>query len=143
MADQGFAEMLSDPSFWSAMAPGIGVILVGGLAVAAARNPAETIALFMKPGVLRDAIIGVATATLLLLIYVYLLRPEIRIGKNTKIDQICPDRWAYNQKTRKCDPKYKTTCRSFSPEDPNLQSYRSQCDLALSCSTDWAGSCNT
>lgn len=135
-------ETLSDPHFWSAMAGPAVVIILAGLAVAVIRNWEAALELFKRPNVLRDAIIALATVTLLLLIYVYLLRPEIRIGKLTRIDQLCPDRWAYNQKTQRCEPRYTTKCTPFSPKDPNLQSYRSQCDLAMSCGTDWAGVCN-
>ena len=136
-------ETLSDPQFWAAMAPSIGVIAAIGLGILVYRNWPATVALFREPGVLRDAIIALATAALLLTIYVYLLQPEIRIGANTRIDQMCPDRWVFNAKSGKCEPKYTTRCAAFSPKDPNLQTYSSQCDLALSCSTDWAGMCNT
>jgi len=136
-------ETLSDPHFWSAMAPGIAIVGLFGLGIIVFRNPAATIALFREPGVFRDAIIALTTAALLLAIYIYLLKPEIRIGANTKIDQVCPDRWAYNEKTKKCEPRYTTQCVAFSPNNPTLQTYRSQCDFALSCGTDWAGMCNT
>jgi len=136
-------ETLSDPKFWAAMAPSIGVLALLGLGVFVYRNQEATIKLFKEPGVLRDAIIALATAALLLTIYVYLLLPEIHIGADTRIDQLCPDRWVYNAKSGKCEPKYTTQCVAFSPKDPNLQTYSSQCELALSCATDWAGMCNT
>jgi hypothetical protein len=139
---KSIGETLSDPHFWSAMAVPVVVIGLAGAAVALLAHWRTVIELFKQPNVFRDALIALATVTLLLLIYVYLLKPEIRIGKLTRIDQLCPDRWAYDQKTKKCEPRYTTKCTAFSPKDPNLQSYRAQCDFAVSCGTDWAGVCS-
>jgi len=135
-------ETLSDPHFWSAMAIPVAVIGLSAAAIGVLMNWRATVELFKQPNVFRDALIALVTVTLLLLIYVYVLRPEIRIGKLARIDQLCPDRWAYNQKTKKCEPRYTTKCMAFYPKDPNLQSYRAQCDFAVSCGTDWAGVCS-
>jgi hypothetical protein len=138
---KSIGETLSDPRFWSAMAIPTVVVGIAAALVWAIRNWDAVVELFKQPNLKRDTLIVLVTVTLLLLIYVYLLRPEIRIGKNTRIDQLCPDRWAYNQTTKKCEPRYTTKCTPFSPKDPNLQSYRAQCDLAIACATNWAGVC--
>lgn len=142
VVQKSISETVNDPHFWAAMTGPI-VIIVAIVCIALViRDPAAALQLFKEPGALRDIIIALLTVTLLLLIYVYLLRPEIRIGKMTTIAQLCPDRWAYNQKTQKCEPRYTTSCVAFSPKDPNLQSYHSQCEFARACGTDWAGVCN-
>jgi|688.fasta_scaffold00948_4 hypothetical protein len=138
---KSIGETLSDPSFWSAMAIPAGVVGIVGSLVWAYQNWETVVEIFKQPNTKRDILVTLVTVTLLLLIYVYVLRPEIRIGKNTRIDQLCPDRWVYNQKTKRCEPRYKTQCREFSPDDPTLQSYREQCDFATTCGTNWAGVC--
>lgn len=136
------SEAVNDSRFWAAMTGPI-VIIVAVVCIAfIIRDPSAALQLLKEPGALRDIGIAFVTVTLLLLIYVYLLRPEIRIGKMTTIAQLCPDRWVYEQKTQKCEPRYKTKCVAFSPKDPNLQSYASQCEFARACGTDWAGVCN-
>ncbi len=138
---KSIGETLSDPKFWSAMAvPTAVVAMIGGL-VWAYQNWSTVVEMFKQPNIKRDILVTLVTVTLLLLIYVYVLRPEIRIGKNTRIEQMCPDRWVYNSTTKRCEPKYKTQCRDFSPDDPTLQSYREQCDFAKACGTNWAGVC--
>lgn len=91
--------------------------------------------------IVADIAVTLATVALLVGIYLMILKPTVQITKDTRIDQVCPDRWAYNAKTKKCEPRYKTSCMEFSPTDPNLQNYVSQCEFAAQCGTNWAGMC--
>jgi len=114
----------------------LAIILVWGL-----RNPETVKSILADPNILRDVFLSGVTVAILLSVYVIFLKPEIRIGTRTKIDQKCPDRWAYDTATGYCEPKYKTSCQRFRATDPSMQSFRGQCDFALACGTNWAGMC--
>lgn len=86
-----------------------------------------------------DVIVTLATVALLVGFYYFVLQPQIRIRKSTRISQQCPDRWLFNGE--KCEPRYETSCLPFSPNDPNMQSYTSQCEFAKRCGTNWGGMC--
>lgn len=137
----GVGGVLSDPKFWVAMAAPAVVILLAIVVVWGLRNPDVVKSILADPNILRDVFLSGVTVAILLSVYVIFLKPEIRIGVRTKIDQKCPDRWALDPHTGYCEPKYKTSCQRFRPTDPSMQSFRGQCDFALACGTNWAGLC--
>lgn len=134
-------ELVKDPLFWLAATIPIVVIGLAALLVWAVQNPDKVILIVTDPQNIRDTLVAVTTLIFLLFIYMYVLRPEVRVGVLTKIDQKCPDRWILSQETGKCKPMYPTHCQPFSPSDPNLQTYREQCRFASRCGTNWGGVC--
>lgn len=129
---------------WDAFSVPLAVIAVAGGIVYLVAKPearAALIEMFKDPNVLKD--VGIAIATLLVLIgvYLYVLRPTIVMGKRTSIMQKCPDRWSFNPKNGYCEPRYETQCRPFKAGSKEVRSYSQQCDLAKSCGTNWGGVC--
>jgi hypothetical protein len=137
----GAYELVKDPLFWIEATIPIVVIGLAALLVWAVQNPDKVLLIVTDPATIRDTAVAVTTLVFLLFIYVYVLRPEIRVGVLSKIDQQCPDRWIFSRKSGKCEPTYPTQCKPFFPSDSNLQSYRDQCRFASKCGTNWGGVC--
>lgn len=132
-------EWLTDKTFWVSMAPSLVVIALAIGVGYSFMNPGWILTMFRSPTFLQDIGIALATTAFLLLLYVFILRPEVRINTMTRIDQACPDRWVLNQSTGECEPRYRTSCSPFRPG--TLKTFRDQCDFASSCGTTWAGFC--
>ena len=132
-------EVLTDPKFWISLSPAILLILVAGGIWTVFRRPELATALMQSPTLLRDIGLALGVSFFLILIYLYVLRPQIRINTFTRIDTQCPDRWSYNSQTKQCHPNYRTDCKPFRPEI--LKSFSDQCDFASACGTTWGGQC--
>lgn len=132
-------EWLTDKTFWVSMAPSIVVITVAIGALYLFLHPDRILTVLRSPTLIQDIGLTIVTTAFLLLIYVFVLRPQVRINTFTRIEQTCPDRWAFNESTGECEPRYRTSCTPFRPQ--TLKSFRDQCDFASACGTTWAGFC--
>lgn len=77
----------------------------------------------------------------LLVIYKYVINPQLVITVTDSMLNGCPDRWTFNSATKKCEPNYQTTCLPFPLDNPMLDNVAAKCNLARSCGTTWAGFC--
>lgn len=132
--------ILTDPAFWASLAPAFAVALFGGGLAYLAFHPVLVLRVLKSPTLVPDIVLALVTALFLLLLYVYILRPQVRINTFTRITQKCPDRWAFNESTHRCEPRYTTSCKPFDPD--TLKSYGEQCDFASACGTTWGGQCS-
>jgi hypothetical protein len=90
--------------------------------------------------------VGTAVATILftllfLVIYKFLINPQVVLPADLKSMSQCPDMWTFNMKTHMCEPNYKTECLPFDPQAPTLNTVLAKCNVARSCGTTWGGVC--
>jgi hypothetical protein len=76
-----------------------------------------------------------------LLIYKFVINPQVILSLDTSKMAKCPDGWAYNIATSTCDPQVKSTCYPFDPDAIAIQSAAAKCNLARTCGTTWSGMC--
>ena len=132
-------DVLTAPKFCASLAPAFLLALLARGVWHGFKNPDLVMELMKSPTLLRDIGIAIGVSFFMILIYLYVLRPQIRINTFTRIDTQCPDRWAYDTSTKQCIPKYRTSCKPFRPE--TMKSYKDQCDFASACGTTWGGQC--
>jgi hypothetical protein len=77
----------------------------------------------------------------LILLYKYLINPQIIVTADTSSMAKCPDRWNYDSIKKMCEPGYETHCLPFNPDVPTLNTYSAKCNVARSCGTTWSGFC--
>jgi hypothetical protein len=94
----------------------------------------------VKAALVNSAVCAVTVAVLLAL-YHYVLRPQVILDPR-RSTQLCPDRWVYNNRTLRCEPRYKTDCLPFHPDRRHPLSRKEQCEVASKCGTNWAGACD-
>lgn len=75
------------------------------------------------------------------LIYKFVVNPQVVLTLDAKKMGKCPDGWTYNSGTSKCEPNMKTVCQPFDPSAPSIQSAVAKCNLARTCGTSWSGMC--
>jgi len=90
---------------------------------------------------LSTAVLTVLFTVGFLLIYKFVINPQVVFTPNAKSMAQCPDRWNYNMVSRMCEPGYDTHCMPFDPSAPTLESASSKCNVARSCGTTWSGYC--
>jgi hypothetical protein len=76
-----------------------------------------------------------------LVVYKFVINPQVILTLDTKKMAKCPDGWAYNVATSTCDPQVKTSCYPFDPDAVAMQSAPAKCNLARTCGTTWSGMC--
>jgi len=89
-------------------------------------------------------VIAVSSAiftVILLVIYKYVLNPQIVVPIDGNSMAMCPDRWTYDSDKQVCEPQYSTHCLPFNPKAQTLTTPAEKCALAKRCNTDWSGLC--
>ena len=87
------------------------------------------------------AIIAAVVTLILLVLYKYVLNPQVIYTPDIANMTKCPDRWNYDPVSKNCVPAYKTSCLPFNPENSHLDTLTSRCNVARSCGTTWSGFC--
>jgi hypothetical protein len=78
---------------------------------------------------------------ILLIIYKFVINPQIVLTLDPTKMAKCPDTWKYNVATKLCEPNSATSCMPFSPDESTIQSAAAKCNLARTCGTTWSGMC--
>jgi hypothetical protein len=78
---------------------------------------------------------------LFLVIYKFVINPQMIVTPTATSLGTCPDRWSFNVTTKMCEPNYKTQCMPFNPDMSTLNTYAAKCNVARSCGTTWGGFC--
>lgn len=78
---------------------------------------------------------------ILLVIYKFVINPQIVLRLDSTKMARCPDNWKYNVATKLCEPNAATSCMPFSPDESTVQSAAAKCNLARTCGTTWSGMC--
>jgi len=76
-----------------------------------------------------------------LLIYKFVINPQMVVVPDMSKMSQCPDRWNYNPASKQCEAAYQTACLPFDPSASTLDSYTAKCNLARTCGTTWSGFC--
>jgi hypothetical protein len=90
---------------------------------------------------LSTAALTVVFTIVLLLVYKFVINPQIVVSLDTTKMTKCPDAWTYNLQSKLCEPNASTGCMPFDPDAPSIQSAAAKCNLARTCGTSWAGMC--
>lgn len=77
-----------------------------------------------------------------ILLYKYVINPQMIIKPSNSNMAKCPDMWDYNESMKRCVPKYDTDCAPFDPNEDILKTPTGKCNLARKCNTTWSGFCN-
>ena len=77
----------------------------------------------------------------LLVVYKFVINPQVVMGIDTSKMAKCPDSWTYNAANGVCEPNMSTECYPFDPDAPAIQSAAAKCNLARTCGTSWSGMC--
>jgi len=87
------------------------------------------------------AILTAVFTVVLILIYKFVINPQmIKRATNANMAK-CPDMWVYNESAKQCEPKYDTDCVPFDPNQDILKTPTGKCNLARECNTTWSGFC--
>jgi hypothetical protein len=78
---------------------------------------------------------------IMLVIYKFVINPQIVLTMDASKMGKCPDAWTYNVSTKMCEPNAATGCMPFDPDAPSIQSASAKCNLARTCGTSWGGMC--
>ena len=87
------------------------------------------------------AVLTIVFTCIFLVIYKYLVNPQIVVYADSSAMSQCPERWLYNSGTSMCEPAYDTSCMPFDPKAPTLKSVKAKCNVANSCGTTWGTMC--
>ena len=87
------------------------------------------------------AALTVLFTVVLLIVYKYVINPQIVIRLDTTKMAKCPDSWTYNLASNLCQPNAATSCMPFDPDATTIQSVIAKCNLARQCGTTWSGMC--
>lgn len=87
------------------------------------------------------AALTVLFTVVLLIVYKYVINPQIVIRLDTTKMAKCPDSWTYNLASNLCQPNAATSCMPFDPDATTIQSAIAKCNLARQCGTTWSGMC--
>jgi len=87
------------------------------------------------------AALTVLFTAILLIVYKYVINPQIVIRLDTTKMAKCPDGWKYNLASNLCQPNAATSCMPFDPDASTIQSAIAKCNLARQCGTTWSGMC--
>ena len=87
------------------------------------------------------AALTILFTVVLLIVYKYVINPQIVISLNTAKMAKCPDSWTYNLASNLCQPNAATSCMPFDPDATTIQSASAKCNLARQCGTTWSGMC--
>lgn len=85
------------------------------------------------------ALLSVSFTIFFMVVYYYILKPEVYKDSGKKPVALCPKRWNYNTNTKMCVPGYDTKCMPFDPQSPAYTSAKQKCAIARSCQTEWDG----
>lgn len=72
-----------------------------------------------------------------LVIYKFVINPQIVVTPSRKHLSDCPERWKFDGTN--CIPQYETKCIAFNPK--TIQTIQQACNIAKKCGTDWDGMC--
>ncbi len=78
---------------------------------------------------------------LFLVLYKFVVNPQVVITPDASKMSKCPDGWSFNPRTKLCEPNTESTCMPFDPDANTIQSAAAKCNLARSCGTTWSGFC--
>jgi hypothetical protein len=78
---------------------------------------------------------------LMLVIYKFVINPQVVLTLDPTKMAKCPDAWVYNSGTKLCEPNMPSECYPFDPDAPAIQSAAAKCNLARTCGTSWSGMC--
>lgn len=85
------------------------------------------------------ALLAFAFTIFFMVVYYYILKPEVYKDSGKTPVALCPKRWNYNSNTQMCVPGYDTKCMPFDPQSPAYTSAKQKCAIARSCQTEWEG----
>jgi hypothetical protein len=78
---------------------------------------------------------------IMLVVYKFVINPQVVLKIDPTKMAKCPDGWSYNIVTKLCQPDSQTNCMVFDPDASSIQSAAAKCNLARSCGTSWSGLC--
>ena len=78
---------------------------------------------------------------ILLVIYKYVINPQIVLRLDPTKMSKCPDSWTHDVSKNLCIPNSSSKCMPFDPDTSTIQSATAKCNLARSCGTTWSGMC--
>lgn len=87
------------------------------------------------------AALTVLFTVFLLIVYKYVINPQIVLQLDITKMAKCPDSWTYNYAISLCEPNASTSCTAFNPDATTIQSATAKCNLARTCGTTWSGMC--
>jgi len=87
------------------------------------------------------AALTVLFTVILLIVYKYVINPQIVLRMDPTKMAKCPDSWTYDSASNLCKPNALTSCMPFDPDASTIQSAVAKCNLARSCGTTWLGMC--
>jgi hypothetical protein len=90
---------------------------------------------------LNTVVLTVVFTLIMLVIYKFVINPQVVLTLDPTKMAKCPDSWTYNMTTSMCEPNMPTTCYPFDPDAPAIQSAAAKCNLARTCGTSWSGMC--
>ncbi|NDB81503.1 MAG: hypothetical protein EB127_01950 [Alphaproteobacteria bacterium] len=77
-----------------------------------------------------------------LVIYKYVINPQVVVTLDGSKMNKCPDGWDYDFATNQCYYNSPVSgCLPFNPDDEAIQSAAAKCNLARQCGTTWNGAC--
>jgi hypothetical protein len=83
----------------------------------------------------------VVFTVLMLVVYKFVINPQVVSSLDPTKMAKCPDGWTYNISTKLCEPNTKTSCYPFDPDATSIQLAAAKCNLARTCGTTWSGMC--
>jgi hypothetical protein len=79
---------------------------------------------------------------LFLVIYKYVINPQVILKLDASKMSKCPDGWLYDSEKNLCFYDSPVSgCLPFNPDDVSIQSTSAKCNLARQCGTTWNGMC--
>jgi hypothetical protein len=74
-----------------------------------------------------------------LVIYKFIVNPQIIVTPSVEKLSQCPTRWTYDAGTKLCSPDYATSCKPFDPS--TITNVQQACNIATTCGTNWSDVC--
>jgi hypothetical protein len=78
---------------------------------------------------------------LMLVIYKFVINPQVVLTLDPTKMAKCPDGWQYSISSKLCEPPASTNCTAIDPDAVAIQSAAAKCNLARTCGTTWSGMC--